>query len=197
MIRTIHNLKNEITDLIENRVVNAMIIPIRFLTSDTKYRTNMGVVVSNGANRVQVMSAANEIVASLYSVSPNSSSWIFFLCIFSTFYILFGGGLLTLRCRPIRRWYNPNKVSPVQRSKRSVFRCFEDRTMYSLSGTLVSGPFSHAFHPGPRKADSLPSVLVSQCRSSFKSWLLGPSCFENSICCISALSSRDISKLSL
>lgn len=58
----------------ENRVVNPMIIPKRVFMSDTKYRTNIGIVVINGAKRVQRTSAATEIFASLYSVSPNSSS---------------------------------------------------------------------------------------------------------------------------
>ncbi len=62
------------THLMENSVVNPIIMPKRVLISDTKYSTNIGTVVSNGAQRVQRMSAATEIFASLYSVSPNSSS---------------------------------------------------------------------------------------------------------------------------
>ena len=58
----------------ENSVVNPMIIHKRVLMSDTKYSTNIGIVMSNGANRVQRMSAAVEIFSSLYSVSPISSS---------------------------------------------------------------------------------------------------------------------------
>lgn len=66
--------------LIENRVVNPMIIPRRVLTSDTKERMNIGIVVSNGAKRVQVTSAANDTLASLYSRRPNSSSLMKLLC---------------------------------------------------------------------------------------------------------------------
>ena len=62
------------THHIENRVVNPIIIPKRVLISDTKYSTNMGMVVSNGAKRVQITSATTEIFVSLYSLSPNSSS---------------------------------------------------------------------------------------------------------------------------
>lgn len=49
-------------------------MPKRALTSDTKYSTNIGTVVSNGAKRMQRTSAATEIFASLYSLRPNSSS---------------------------------------------------------------------------------------------------------------------------
>ena len=62
------------TYLIENRVVNPMIMPRRVPTSDTKERMNIGIVVSNGAKRVQVTSAASDTLASLYSRRPSSSS---------------------------------------------------------------------------------------------------------------------------
>ena len=54
--------------------MNPVIIHKRVLMSDTKYSTNIGMVISNGAKRVQRMSAAVEIFASSYSVSPISSS---------------------------------------------------------------------------------------------------------------------------
>ena len=54
--------------------MNPIIIPKRALISDTKYSTNIGTVVSNGAKRMQRTSAATEIFASLYSLRPNSSS---------------------------------------------------------------------------------------------------------------------------
>ena len=57
--------KDQNTHLIENKVVNPMIIPKRVLISDTKYSTNIGMVVSNGAKSVQRMSAATETLASL------------------------------------------------------------------------------------------------------------------------------------
>lgn len=53
-----------------------MIIPKRALMSETKYNTNIGMVVSNGAKRMQRTSAATAIFASLYSLSPSSSSLI-------------------------------------------------------------------------------------------------------------------------
>lgn len=62
------------THLTENKSVNPMIIPKRALMSDTKYSTNIGMVVSNGARRMQRTSAATEIFASSYSLRPNSSS---------------------------------------------------------------------------------------------------------------------------
>jgi len=62
------------TDQIENKVVKPMMIPRRFFISETKYRMNIGIVVINGARSVMNISAATEIFASLYSVSPCSSS---------------------------------------------------------------------------------------------------------------------------
>lgn len=64
------------TNLIENKVVNAMIMPRRFRTSVTKYSTNIGIVVMRGAKIVQVTSAATDILASSYSARPNSSSFM-------------------------------------------------------------------------------------------------------------------------
>lgn len=46
------------TDLIENKVVKAMIRPKRVLIPDSKDNTNIGIVVSRGASKVQTTSAA-------------------------------------------------------------------------------------------------------------------------------------------
>ena len=57
-----------------------IMIPRRFAMSATKYSTNIGMVVSSGAPIVQMISLAIEILASLYSASPNSSSLFDFFC---------------------------------------------------------------------------------------------------------------------
>ena len=80
------------TNLIEKTIVNPMIIPKRFSTSFTIYRTNIGIVVSSGARRVQTISAAVEIPASLYSVTPSSSSMG---TAFSTISLCYSGVSLT------------------------------------------------------------------------------------------------------
>ena len=68
----------------EKRVVNPMIIARRAFTSTTKYSTNIGMVVSSGAKRVQTTSPATEIFASSYSLSPSSWSLVNGLCLVST-----------------------------------------------------------------------------------------------------------------
>lgn len=68
------------TNLIEKIIVNPMMIPKRFSISFTKYSTNIGMVVSSGARRVQMISAAVEMPASLYSVTPSSSSMTKVFC---------------------------------------------------------------------------------------------------------------------
>ncbi len=62
------------THLIENKNVNAMTIPRRVLTFVTKWRINIGMVVSNGANIVHTISAALDMQVSSYSASPSSTS---------------------------------------------------------------------------------------------------------------------------
>lgn len=68
------SLESQYNNLMENNVVNPMMMPKRVFISDTKYNTNIGMVVSSGAKIVQRISAATEMFASLYSLSPNSSS---------------------------------------------------------------------------------------------------------------------------
>ena len=62
----------------ENIVVKTITMPKRIIILETKYNTNIGIVVSKGAKIVQTTSAATETLASLYSVSPYSSSLMSF-----------------------------------------------------------------------------------------------------------------------
>ena len=175
------------THLMEKRVVKAIIIPSRFVMSVTKYSTNIGTVVSSGAKIVQTMSAAIEIFSSLYSVGPDSTSapTLFFRLSISE--ALDTRLELTFERLATRRWNAPSRLSPAQRSKRSLCLCFEERATRSLFKSF-SWPLSafHASLPHPLSAELLPSVPVSQPRRKLKSCLLGPSCLLISSCCIKA-----------
>ena len=174
------------THHMEKNVVNPMIMPKRALISDTKYKTNIGMVVSNGAKKMQRTSAATEIVVSSYSVSPNSSSLMKVFYAIST--LLQPEKLQpTLTCRPIRRWYARRKVSPNQRSTRSLFLCLEDNTIKSVSVSLSRPSLtSHTSEPGPLREQPLPLVRLSQVRRKLMSCSLGRDCLQISICCSNA-----------
>ena len=164
-----------------------MIIPNRASIFDTNESTNIGMVVSNGAKSVQRISAALEIFASSYSVSPSSSSlvWIFYTVstLKDACHVY-----LTLKRLPKNRWYTRSSVSPVQRSNRSPLLCLGDKTKKSFFVSLSRpSPTFHTSEPGPRREEPLPVLWSSQLRNKLKSCLLGPFCLVISIYCSNAL----------